>query len=284
MVQVQEQALAPVEKSETKKIVVNERCRGSQHDVNHAETDGTLCGDHFCSERRVTVHVAKVVGEGWVAAMNYVGPYRENDALDFQRFMDGTLLESSKTSSKEPQLRVWPKTAMLDPSTEEMISSMKTKTIECSGIGLLAAIAIEYVEIFIDRKASRRFGQFTAEFLVRIQTQNPVAGRFVDGRVFLCRKSLPFFDEDFRAKRLRDLDGAVGRAGIDDDDLAFAFGDEWLHARESASNVGFFVMRDDDDGKLHGERILVDGRWSLVVRQLLAGNENAGCEHPAVCF
>ena len=46
---------------------------------------------------------------------------------------------------------------------------------------------------------------------------------------------------------IRDLHRAVGRAGVDDDDLSFAVGDQRLHALQRASNIGFFVKSDDDD-------------------------------------
>jgi hypothetical protein len=49
-----------------------------------------------------------------------------------------------------------------------------------------------------------------ADFLVRIQTQNPSSRRLVDSRILLRGVALPFFDEDFRAVGFRDLDGAVG--------------------------------------------------------------------------
>ncbi len=64
--------------------------------------------------------------------------------------------------------------------------------------------------------------------------------------------AFPFFYENFCCERFCDLHGAVGRAGVDDDDLSFAVADERLHALKSARDGGFFVVGDDDDRQGHG--------------------------------
>src|ERR1017187_1969668 len=99
--------------------------------------------------------------------------------------------------------------------------------------------------------------QLEVELLVRIETQNPIARRLVDGRVLLRGEPFPFLDEHFRAERFRDLDRVVSRSRVDDDDFALAIRDQRLHARERASDVGLFVKSNDDNGKVH--------RWSAAI-------------------
>src|SRR5208337_172876 len=88
-------------------------------------------------------------------------------------------------------------------------------------------------------------------FFISIQTQNPVARCLGNGRVLLGSVTFPFFNKNFRSERFRDFDGAVGRARVDDDDLAFAVGSQRLHAGERPSDVCLLVVGDDDDGENH---------------------------------
>src|SRR6266446_2419530 len=107
----------------------------------------------------------------------------------------------------------------------------------------------------MDRTRCARFQRF-----IGVQTQNPISGCFVDRGVLLRRVALPFFDEDFRAEGFRDLDGAVGRARVDDDNFTFAVGDQWLDAGERAPDVSLFVVSDDDDREDHAGLLLLSAR------------------------
>src|SRR5450755_2122595 len=109
--------------------------------------------------------------------------------------------------------------------------------------------------------------QLEVEFLIGIQTQNPITGCLVDSGVFLRSVALPLLDEDFRAERLRDRHRAVRRARVDDDDFSLAVGDERLHAGECAAEVGFFVKSNNDDGKVH--------KWNaaILIREFVRGLE-----------
>src|SRR5450755_3667591 len=109
--------------------------------------------------------------------------------------------------------------------------------------------------------------QLEVEFLIGIQTQNPITGCLVDSGVFLRSVALPLLDEDFRAERLRDRNRAVRRARVDDDDFSLAVVDERLHAGERAAEVGLYVESNNDDGKVH--------KWNAAVpnREFVRGLE-----------
>ena len=57
-------------------------------------------------------------------------------------------------------------------------------------------------------------------------------------------KALPGFGDDGGVEGAGDLEGAVGGAGVEDDDLVGE-----LNAQESAGEVSLFVERDDGDGE-----------------------------------
>jgi hypothetical protein len=86
--------------------------------------------------------------------------------------------------------------------------------------------------------------EFGGELFVGVDGEDPGAGTFVDGGVFLCGEALPGFGEDLGVEGLSDLCGMVSRAGVDDDDLVGE-----LDAGKGAGEVGFFVERDDGNGE-----------------------------------
>ena len=91
-------------------------------------------------------------------------------------------------------------------------------------------------------------GQRGFDFLVSIEREDPVAGGFLQCGILLGGESFPFFYEEFRMEGLGDLAGAIGRAGIDDDDFVRP-----RHALQRAREVGFLVLRDDDDGEAQAD-------------------------------
>src|SRR5580658_6523264 len=113
-----------------------------------------------------------------------------------------------------------------------------------------------------------------ADLFVCIQTQNPLSRCFLDRRVLLRGIALPFFNEYSRSKRFCDFDGPIGRAGIDDDDLAFSIDNQRLHAGERARDINFLVMSDDDDREDHTEFLPRENTRELAPRK----RETPGCE------
>src|SRR5580658_101119 len=69
VIEVQQQALATIEKAEAKKKVVDERCEGTHDDVEHAEAALAFGDYHLGAEGGVTVHMVDVVGEGGVGVV-----------------------------------------------------------------------------------------------------------------------------------------------------------------------------------------------------------------------
>ena len=70
MIEVQQQALASVEKSEAEKVVVEECGRRANDDVEDAEAHAASGDNDLRAERRVAVHVIEVVGEGGVGVVD----------------------------------------------------------------------------------------------------------------------------------------------------------------------------------------------------------------------
>ena len=92
-------------------------------------------------------------------------------------------------------------------------------------------------------------GEFSINFLVGVQTQNPVAAGLIDRRIFLRGVALPLLEKYFRAQGFGHFDGAVGGAGVQHDDLATGLLDQFGDADQRARQVVFFVVRDEDDGE-----------------------------------
>src|SRR5882724_5561390 len=84
-----------------------------------------------------------------------------------------------------------------------------------------------------------------------IEAENPIPDSLLNRRILLGGVALPLFYEHSRTKQFRDLDRAIGRARVHDDDLALAIRHQGLDAQQSAPDICFFVMRDDDDGERH---------------------------------
>src|SRR5438552_5078669 len=142
---------------------------------------------------------------------------------------------------------------MTDPAPEEVIAARYPRAVDIERFEL--SVRCDVCELMNRGPPSRRIlnldGELTANFLICIDGKNVFALCFVDCGILLRGVALPCFDEYLRAERLGDLDGSVGRAGVDDDNLSFAVGDQWLHTFERAGQVCFFVVGDDDHRQDH---------------------------------
>src|SRR5450631_3043731 len=124
MVEVQQQALAPVEETEAEKVVVGKRRQRMQDDVDHAEphSASALGHDHLRAQRRVAVHVLDVVGERGVGVVKErSGLNSSGETLDVNVFMDCAILELAAPATEEAQLWIRPEAAVPDPTTEKFI-------------------------------------------------------------------------------------------------------------------------------------------------------------------
>src|ERR1022692_1765616 len=70
MVEVQEQALAAVEKAEAEEVVIDERRKRPQDDMDEAEAAVALGNRQLRAQRRITVHVAEVESERGIGVVN----------------------------------------------------------------------------------------------------------------------------------------------------------------------------------------------------------------------
>ena len=86
--------------------------------------------------------------------------------------------------------------------------------------------------------------EIAAEFLVGVHRENPVVGGGFGGEVFLLAVVGPVVDDEVCAVFAGDFFGAVGAAGIDDDDFV---GDA-AERSEGAGEICFFVESDDAGG------------------------------------
>src|SRR5258708_12938554 len=178
------------------------------------------------------------------------------------------IIEMARAATEQAQLGARPEATQLDPATEKKVlacnpvsevkAAERYSSIEPElgdgGKTVLSRIrnALHSLAPPLIRKSNINLGdEFRLKFLIGVQTQNPISLRFVDRRILLRGVALPFSDEDFRAERFCDLDGAVGRAGIDDDDLTFAVGHAWLHASQRAPDVALFLVSVVDPTEHH---------------------------------
>ena len=111
---------------------------------------------------------------------------------------------------KKSQLWIRPEAAMFDPLAKKFvlardpdageflrlpftpIQSSNSAWAPCSHEGMSIGLAAQGIHSFqaLERVCKRLLQAFV-QFLVRIQTQNPVAGGFLDGRVFLRGVAFP---------------------------------------------------------------------------------------------
>ena len=104
MIHVQKQALFAIQKSQAKKVVVNERRPRPHHDIPKRESTRLLHHSHLRTQRRVPVHVANVGLKGGIGVM-------KKGALEFSRqstklecLMYRSVIQPSDTTLEESQL------------------------------------------------------------------------------------------------------------------------------------------------------------------------------------
>ena len=101
---------------------------------------------------------------------------------------------------------------------------------------LAGEVRLDEVEGLAPRAAedlAQALGVVGDEDLVGVEEHDPVAGRGVEGGVAgVGERAGPLALDDLRAERPRDLDRAVGRAGVDDDDLVDGVADGGEAARQ----------------------------------------------------
>ena len=115
--------------------------------------------------------------------------------------MDGALGEADSggevggVAAEEAELGVGVEAAVANPAVEEEIAALEEE-----GVGRGVA-----------GEQSADFGlEFGAQFFVGVEREDPSAGAFLDGGVFLYGEALPRLGDDGGVEGAGDLEGAVG--------------------------------------------------------------------------
>src|SRR5450432_153033 len=193
MVEMQQQAFPSVEEAEAEHIVVDERRRWSKNNVDHAEPHPAVFrNDHLRAQRRVLVHVLDVIGEVGIGMVENSRVEVRDWSLDLNILVNGARFKSAGGTAKQAQFRIGPKTAVFNPTAEEKSlarepiaegESGKGDTgfalhlqdrLETVPNGVRNALLF-FAKVLIGKRGRDLTGQPGADFLVRIQTQNPIA-------------------------------------------------------------------------------------------------------------
>src|SRR5208337_4508224 len=106
VVEVQQQALPAIEKSEAEKIVINEGCERAQGDIEQAESAAALGHCHLRAERRVAVHVVDIIGERGVGVVQDGASQAAGWAAEFNVLMNRPVFEGASAATEETQLLI----------------------------------------------------------------------------------------------------------------------------------------------------------------------------------
>ncbi len=239
VVEVEQETFAAVEEAEAEDVVPQEGEDGNEEDVpvkGQQVAAGALLGDEESrAKSAVAVHVLEVALEVGIGVMDEVVVEGVGAAVEGDGLVDGTFGESSgggevgEVAAEEAELRVGVVAAAANPAAEEEIASMDE-------IGVDLRIGGEE-----ETDLSLKLG---AKFFVGVEGEDPGADTFFDGGVLLSGEALPGLGEDFGVEGGGDGEGAVGGAGVDDDDLVGE-----LDAGQGSGEIQFFVEGDDGYGQ-----------------------------------
>jgi len=99
--------------------------------------------------------------------------------------------------------------------------------------------------------------QFGGKLFVGVKGEDPIAGALSEGEVFLCGETTPWALKDSRVEAAGDVESAIGRARVYDDDFVGPG-----CAGKGACKILFFVEGDDRDGQKRHR-----GRWRSLQRE-----------------
>ena len=142
-------------------------------------------------------------------------------------FVHQAIFELAGPAAEEPQFGIGIEAAVTDPAAEEEILARNP---EARNAG-------------IRQSATDFIGKCRLDFFVGVERQHPVAAGFLQREVLLRSEAAPRLDVEVGVEGFRNLASAVGRAGVNDDDLVGP-GDALQRTRE----VRLLVQGDDDDG------------------------------------
>ena len=237
MVEVEEEAFAAIEEAEAEDVIPLEAEHREDDDAcEESEEVGAgaaLVDEELRAERAVAIHMLDVGRERGVGVVEDVTVEGGGGAGEADGLVDGAVFElgrGGKSAAEEAELGVGVEAAVLDPAAEEEITAFEVEGVEGRWPHgeSLANLLLE----------------FGGELFVGVEREDPVAGALREGEVFLCSEAGPGAVEDGGVEAACDLEGTIGGAGVDDEDLVGP-GD----AGEGAREVRFFVEGDDRDGQ-----------------------------------
>jgi hypothetical protein len=240
VIEVEQEAFATVEEAEAEEIVSEEGEGGADYDVVKEGQAGAasvaFVDDGLRAEGAVAVEAFDVTLDGGVGVVDDVVVEGFGDAVEGDGLVDGAVSEAGGggevggVATEEAQVGVRVEAAVANPAAEEEIAAAEE-------VGVGGWVAGEY---------GANLGlEFRGESFIGVEGEDPGAGALLDGEVFLTGEALPGLEEEFGFEGGGDFKGAVGGAGVDDDDLVGE-----LNAGEGAGQIGLFVERDDGYGQL----------------------------------
>ena len=99
---MQQQAFAAVEEASAQDVVVEKRQARADHDIEEAESNGTIAGHgHLRAQRRVTIHVLQVAFERGISVMQKMILQLRRWTAYLDVFVYEAIFEFACTAAKE---------------------------------------------------------------------------------------------------------------------------------------------------------------------------------------
>ena len=209
---MQQKALPSVEEAEAEDKIPEKSEGWEDEDVVVEAPPGpaglSFLDDDLGAEGAVAVHVLDVTLNGGVGVVDEIVLKRMEHTIEGDRLMHRSLGESCRRSKigrvapEQAKLRIRIVAAETHPAFEKQVAA-------ANHVGVRFG--------FASQKSADLLLELEGELFVGIEGKNPGTGAFLDGRVFLAGKSLPRLNVNLGVESASDLDGPIGRSGVDDD-------------------------------------------------------------------
>jgi hypothetical protein len=237
VVEVVQQAGFAIEESQAQKVVVEECEFGADDDVDEAESALAVFYRHLSAEGGIAIHVLDEAIESGMAVVQQLSGESSSCTFQLNGFVYQAIFDSSSSSAEKAQFGVRVITTVHEKAIEEEIFASHPEA--------------DWAVLFSFHDCQNFCGKFLVRNLVGIEQQNPISAAFFNRRILLAGIALPGFWEYVGPIAFGYLYGAVGAAGIYNDNLTIGL----LHQRgdtlQRAAEVSLFVQGDDADRERH---------------------------------